>query len=221
MGGSAKKARRRAAGPALRYEHVPGARTAGRRPGKRRRAEEGEENNWLFGTLMCLTVLVVMALFALAGMAWNATLWGEVAPAWPGGGYGFAVTIGLLVPPAAAAIIVPLSRANWKKEPLRSTGWAVTALPGVALSCLLLLLTFGATRPKHRRRGPGCFAHGEACWVHEQYPYLWAPGIAAAVLCAAVGGRLAYLYIRRRRARRTPPEPSSPEPSSPELSSPE
>ncbi|MET7357668.1 hypothetical protein ABZS76_04390 [Streptomyces sp. NPDC005562] len=212
MGGSAKKTRRRAAEPALRYAHVPGARTSGGRPG-RRPAKDDEESNWLFGTLLFLTVLVVAVLFALADMAWGATLWGEVAPAWPGGGYGFAITVGLLVPPAVAGIVAPLSRANWKKEPLRSTGWAAAALPGTALTCLLLLLNFAAVRPKRRRRGPECFAHGEPCWVHEQYPYLWAPGIAAAVLCAGIGGWLVLVYVRKRRARLTRAQPASPGPA--------
>ncbi|MEU6995613.1 hypothetical protein ABZ953_33775 [Streptomyces sp. NPDC046465] len=220
MGGSAKKARRRAAGPALRYAHVAGARTSGRRrPGKRKPTEEGEESNWLFGTLMFLAVLGVTVLFGLADLAWGTTLWGEIAPAWPGGGYGFAVTIGLLSPPALAGVIAPLVRAKRKQQPLRSIGWALAALPGVALSCLLLLLNFGATRPKRRRRGPECFAHGEPCWIHEQYPYLWAPGIAA-VLCAALGGWLAHLYVKKRRARGTPPELTAPELTPPQSAAP-
>ncbi|MEU5771691.1 hypothetical protein ABZ819_00100 [Streptomyces venezuelae] len=203
--------RRRAAGPALRYAHVPGARTSGR-SGKRDRkgAEEGERANWRFGALMFLAVLAVVVLFALADLAWGETLWGDVAPGWPGGGYGFAISIGLLAPPAVAAIVVPLMRANWKKEPLRSAGLAVAALPGVALTCLLLLLCFGATRPKRRRRGPECFAHGEPCWVHEQYPYLWLPGVAAAVFCAVAGGWLVHLYVRRRRAALTSPGTAAP-----------
>ncbi|MFI1681243.1 hypothetical protein [Streptomyces sp. NPDC020607] len=204
--------RRRAAGPALRYEHVPGARTSGRSGERKRKgaAEEGERANWLFGTLMFLAVLAVVVLFGLANLAWGDTLWGEVAPAWPGGGYGFAITIGLLAPPAVAAIVVPLSRANWKKERLRASGRAAAALPGVALTCLLLLLCFGATRPKRRRRGPECFAHGEPCWIHEQYPYLWLPGVAAAVFCAVAGGRLVHLYLKRRRAALTEPGTDNP-----------
>lgn len=216
MGSSAKKVRRRAAGPALRYDHVPGARTSGL-PGKRDgkggkggRDDEGERGSWRFGALMFLAVLTVVALFALADLAWGETLWGEVAPDWPGGGYGFAITIGLLAPPAVAAVIAPLTRANWKKETARSIGWAAAALPGVALTSLLLLLCFGATRPKRRRRGPECFAHGEPCWIHEQYPYLWLPGLAAAVLCAVVGGWLVHLYLKRRRAALTAPATAAP-----------
>ncbi|MEV0257654.1 hypothetical protein AB0H82_25775 [Streptomyces sp. NPDC050732] len=207
MGGSAKKARRRASGPALRYEHVAGAR---RSPRAGQRSEGRERGDWLFGSLLFLTVTVVIVLFALADMAWGATLWGEVAPAWPGGGYGFAITIGLLAPPAAAGIIAPLMRANWRKEKARSLALALAALPGVALSCLLLLLCFGASRPKRRRRGPECYDHGQPCWIHEQYPYLWAPGIAAALLSAGLGCWLAYRYAARRRARLTSPGTAAP-----------
>ncbi|WP_055551200.1 hypothetical protein, partial [Streptomyces kanamyceticus] len=157
---------------------------ASNRPEKGRRARRGERGGWLFGTAVSLAVLGAVVLFGLADLAWGATLWGDVAPGRPGGGYGFAVTIGLLAPPAVAAIVVPLKGADWRRETVRSLGRAAAALPGTALTCLLLLLCFGATRPKRRRRGPECFAHGEPCWVHEQYPYLWLAGIAAALLCA-------------------------------------
>ncbi|MEV7195315.1 hypothetical protein AB0N81_26445 [Streptomyces sp. NPDC093510] len=219
MGGSTRKTRRRAAGPALRYAHVPGARPS---PGSKERAKgrvkgraenRGEKGTWgerLFGVLMTLLVLAVVVLFVLADMAWGETLWGELAPAWPGGGYGFAITVGLLVPPAVAAIVAPLMRADWKKEKARSLAWTAAALPGVALTCLLVLTSLSAARPKRRRRGPSCYSQGEPCWVHEQYPYLWLPGIAAAVLSLAAGGWLFHVYVKRRRAAPTPPAPTPP-----------
>ncbi|WP_399928158.1 hypothetical protein [Streptomyces kanamyceticus] len=159
---------------------------------------------------MALTVVAVIVLSALAGFVWGRRLWAEVAPGWPGGGYGFAVTTGLLTPPAVAAVVVPLKRANWRKEKARSLGWAAAALPGVALSFVILLVTFSATRPKRRRRGPECYDPGQACWVQEQYPYIWLVGLAAAVLCTALGGWIAYRYAQRRKHRLTPPESAAP-----------
>ncbi|MFE0175298.1 hypothetical protein ACFWZ2_23555 [Streptomyces sp. NPDC059002] len=197
MGGSTRRTRRRAAGPALRYDHVPGART--REQAEARREPWGRRlYDKLFGVLVFLAVLATVAVFALADMAWGETLWGDLAPAWPGGGYGFSVTTGLLAPPAVVAIAAPLKGIDWKADKARSLARAAAALPGAALSCLLLLICLGAFRPR-RNRDFDCYSHGEPCWVHEQYPYLGLPGTAALV-GSAVGCWLVHRYVRRRRA---------------------
>jgi hypothetical protein len=45
---------------------------------------------------------------------WGHELRGEVAPAWPGGAYAFAGTVGALAPLVFLAWVLPLFRMDWK-----------------------------------------------------------------------------------------------------------
>ncbi|MFF1294113.1 MULTISPECIES: hypothetical protein [unclassified Streptomyces] len=185
-GGSAKPRRRKAAGPALRYEHRPG------RPSSPiAKMSVGDK---VFGCLVLpLFVLLILPLVAI-DMNWGHDIWGTLAPAWPGGAYGFAVAVGALAPLAFGAWVAPLTRMKWKESKPRSLAWAAASLPGLAV-CYLVAGVIGAYgRPKRRSDWDGdCYGVGGACWAHEQYPYLWAVGTLAT---AAVFALLITLFVK-------------------------
>ncbi|WP_405916424.1 hypothetical protein [Streptomyces sp. NBC_00728] len=194
MSGSAKPKRRRAAGAALRYEHVR------RRPSAWERAKK--KTSWRdagSGCLAILAALVAVAAFGMTAAAWGPGLWGQVAPAWPGGGYGFAVVVGAVLPLGLGTVIGTLSRMKWKARPLRSLGWVVTSLPGAAACFLWMLVVFTTGRPKHHRDWDSrCYRRGNPCWVHVEYPWVWAVGLLSTVLVAAA---LITVLIRIADAR--------------------
>ncbi|MEY2242575.1 hypothetical protein AB8A21_06450 [Streptomyces sp. BF23-18] len=198
MSGSAKPKRRRAAGAALRYEHVRQRPSAWAQA--RERASRGEGFG---GCLILLAAMAAFAGFALMVMTWGSELWGGTAPAWPGDGYGFAATVGAVLPLGLAAVIVTLDRMKWKTSPLRSLGWMLASLPGVAACFLWAVVVFAAFRPKHRRDwDSACYSRGNPCWVHAEYPYVWAVGLLATVLVAAA---LITVLIRIANAREKTP----------------
>ncbi|MER5384213.1 hypothetical protein ABT040_28725 [Streptomyces sp. NPDC002688] len=181
MSGSAKPKRRRAAGAALRYEHVR------QRPSAWQQAKE--KTSWKdagSGCLILLVCLVAVAGFAMTEHEWGPELWGRVAPASPGGGYGFAAAVGAVLPLGLAAVIATLSRMKWKASPLRSLGWVAASLPGVAVCVFWALVVAATTRPRYRRNwDSGCYGLGDPCWVHQEYPWVWAVGLLSTVLVAA------------------------------------
>ncbi|MFK4067629.1 hypothetical protein [Streptomyces sp. NPDC029674] len=212
MGGSTRRPRRRAAGPALRYEHVPGARTSGRATGR-----EGKRVGWRarlrsvgFGCTVAACLVVGSAALIFGPVNWAGQMWHELAPDWPGGGYGFAATTGLFLPLAGAWMIAALFRTNWRKEKARSVLWAVVALPGACGALMAMAIAAQTIRPKHSRRHGSCSAAGEYCWVSSNYPYVWVVGLTATVL--GVAGVLGAYDLRnmRRRRRLTAPETAAP-----------
>ncbi|MFE2532865.1 hypothetical protein [Streptomyces sp. NPDC059371] len=196
MSGSAKPGRRKAAGAALRYEHVrqrPSAWAQAREKASRR-------ESW-GGCLALLTVAAAIIGFALTIMTLGTELWGSAAPAWPGGGYGFAAVVGAAGPLGLAAVIATLGRTRWKTNPLRSLGWVLASLPGVAASFVWVVVAFAGFRPKHRRDwNSGCYSRGKPCWVHVEYPWVWAVGLLSTVLATAV---LFTVLFRIDKARRS------------------
>ena len=177
--GSARPRRGRAAPAALRYPR--GSRNGPAGPKKR------EWGGCLFVPLLMLAFLALLVPLALADMRWGDRVWGDLAPAWPGGAYAFAGTVGAVVPLGLAALIAPLSRMNWKAGKVRSLGWATAALPGLALCWLLAGVILRTTRPKHRRDWTGdCYDRGGPCWVHQEYPWLWAVGLAGTLVMGAL-----------------------------------
>ncbi|MFE4701984.1 hypothetical protein ACFRIC_33445 [Streptomyces sp. NPDC056738] len=180
MGGSARPKRRRATKGALGHEHVR------RRPSAGQQARE--KASWKDaggGCLILLAALAVIVPFAMAAEAWGPDLWGAAAPASPGGGYGFAAVVGAVLPLGLGALIGPLSRMKWKERPLSSLGWAVASLPGLAACSFCALVVFTTTRPRYRRDwDSGCYSRGNPCWVHVEYPWVWAVGLLSTVLVA-------------------------------------
>jgi hypothetical protein len=161
--------------------------------------------------LCSLTFVGGLVGLVISAQTWGPTIWGDIAPGWPGGGYGFAVTVGGLGALAVAAMIAPLTRMRWKKSKARSLAWAAASLPGLAASALFLVVIFGMWRPKRRRDWDGdCYSEGGPCWVHEQYPYVWAVGLAATLLAAvALVTVLVKLQATHTRTASDSAEPSA------------
>jgi hypothetical protein len=195
--GSSRPGRRRAAGPALRYEHRRDGRPSAGENGSRR-AGPGRLVGCLGAVGVVAAFLVLLLPLVLVDMRWGHRAWGGLAPAWPGGGYAFGATLGALLPLTFAALVAPLTRMKWRTGRLRSLAWAVAALPGLVAGWLVLGLIGATWRPKDRRDWDGvCDRRGGACWVHEQFPYLWGVGLAAAVAVTAVLVALIWRYGMR------------------------
>lgn len=143
-GGSAKPKRRKAAGSALRYDHRPG----------RSHADEVEKRDrgCAWG---CLVIpgafLLLLTPLLLFEWYWGHELWGGLAPAWPGGAYAFAGTVGALIPLVFLAWAAPLTRMDWKKSKPRSLAWATASLPGLVAGYLIA----GRSARPHGRNGAG------------------------------------------------------------------
>ncbi|MFF3884561.1 hypothetical protein [Streptomyces sp. NPDC001914] len=164
----------------------------------REKASRGEA--W-GGCLAFLAVAAALIGFALTVMTLGTDLWGSAAPAWPGGGYGFAAVVGAAGPLGLATVIAALSRTRWKTNPLRSLGRVLASLPGVAASFVWVVVVFAGFRPRHRRDwGSGCHSRGNPCWVHVEYPWVWAVGLLSTVLATAV---LFTVLFRIDKARRS------------------
>ncbi|MEW2807526.1 hypothetical protein AB0929_10475 [Streptomyces massasporeus] len=201
-GTSAKPKRRKAAGPALRYAHTPG------RPSSRSRVKTSVGNR-LFGCMVLPGFVVLLIPLVLFDTYWSHELWGDFAPVWPGGAYGFVATVGALVPLIFLAWVFPLTRMNWKKSKPRSLLWAVASLPGLTAGYLVGGVISSTFRPKRRRNWDAdCYSEGGPCWVHVHYPWLWAVGLVATLAAAAL--LITLLVKLSRRAAPTPPSTSAP-----------
>ncbi|MGW1062937.1 hypothetical protein ACWD4F_00235 [Streptomyces aureus] len=153
-------------------------------------------------------VIVTAAIvgFALTVMTWGADLWGRTAPAAPGGGYAFAAFVGTLLPAGLAVAVMSLGRVTWKASPLRSVGWAVASLSGAAAVFVWAVVVFAGFRPKHRRDWDGgCYARGNPCWIHVEYPWFWAVGLLSTVLVSTVLITTAMKIMRAREVAKAGP----------------
>ncbi|MET7988104.1 hypothetical protein [Streptomyces sp. NPDC005281] len=206
MGGSAKPRRRRAAGAAPGRERQRQRQRQRQRPNARdeKRASRGES---VVGCLALITATAAVAGFALTVMTWGSELWGRAAPASPGGGYGFAALAGALLPVGLTVVIVTLTRMKWKPSPLRSIGWVLASLPGVAAVLMWAVVVFAGFRPRHRRDWHGgCYSRGGPCWVHAEYPWVWAVGLLSTVLVAAALITAAVRITKAREASADGPD---------------
>ncbi|NNN35397.1 hypothetical protein HLK59_34515 [Streptomyces sp. S3(2020)] len=129
----------------------------------------------VFGCLVPpVFVLLILPLVAI-DMNWGHDIRGPLAPAWPGGSYTFAATVGALAPLAFGAWVAPLTRMRWKESKPRSLAWVAASFPGLA-ACYLVAAVIGAySRPRRRSHwDDDCHTTVGSCWAHEQYPYPWA-----------------------------------------------
>ncbi|WP_432093518.1 hypothetical protein [Streptomyces sp. bgisy100] len=152
----------------------------------------------LGGCLALLGMVVGFLAFVVAALVVGESAWGDIAPHWPGGGYGFAVTVGLLLPCSltAAAIAAAKAASRWKTERLRALTWATGAAAcggGTVLSCMLALTALPPKR-RHATRATGI---GESGWVNEQWPGIWAAGLGTTILCVAALIGIAVLVHRK------------------------
>ncbi|MFD5229949.1 hypothetical protein ACFWJ5_15715 [Streptomyces qaidamensis] len=197
-GGSARPKRRKAAGAALRYEHRPERPNAGRT----------KKGDWgcARGCLLLPGFVVLLIPLVAFDRYWGHDLWGDFAPAWPGGAYAFAGTVNALVPLVFLAWVAPLTRMNWKKSKPRSLAWAAASLPGLAVGYLVAGVIGTTVRPKRRRDWDyDCYSQGGACWVHVHYPWLWVVGLISTLAAAAL---LIALFVKLSR-KAPPTEPST------------
>ncbi|GAA3907285.1 hypothetical protein GCM10023084_69410 [Streptomyces lacrimifluminis] len=198
-GGSARPKRRRAAKGSLVYERARGRTVAPAAPERRRRGpSRAGVLRWSGGVL---GVAAISGLFA-GGQVWGPGIWSGLAPRWPGDGYGFAVSAGVLLPWASAAAVMPLRGVNWRTP---ERGWftrGAISFSGTAVGAAILVVFMGAFRPKPRHRGPDCYREGAPCWVHEQNPYIWAVILGALL----IGAASLYRYATKHTANSTSPE---------------
>ncbi|OUD00640.1 hypothetical protein [Streptomyces swartbergensis] len=194
--------RRKAAAAALRYEHRPGWPNA----------DEAKKRDWgcAWGCVVLPGFVVLLMPLVLFDMYWGHDLWGDFAPAWPGGAYAFAVTVGALVPLVFLVWVWPLTRMNWKKSKPRSLAWAAASLPGLAAGYVVAGVIGTTVRPKRRRDWDyDCYREGGPCWVHVHYPWLWAVGLVATLAAAALLITVLVKYSGRSSA--SGPSTSEPE----------
>ncbi|MEV5979824.1 hypothetical protein [Streptomyces sp. NPDC052114] len=163
-----------------------------------------------FACMVIACVTAGSAVFVLGPIRWSGAMWHSLAPDWPGEGYGFAATAGLLLPVAGALAIVPFTRVDWRKDKVRSALWTAAALPGSGATLLIASLAMQTIKPKRSRRNGACSSADEYCWISGHYPYVWLVGLAATVLALAALAGLYDLRTKRRRARLTPSATAEP-----------
>lgn len=191
MAGSAKPGRRRAAASSLRYEHRPGTRSS---PGK-----DSSTDGKLFGCLVLLTFVVLFVLFGLISDYWGDDTWKWAADSWSGGTYGFAVFTGALVPcvvTIAAKTLPKMNKEPWKTRKVRSLGLMLLAVLCGATMLLLISLIFVAQDTGDWGRGPSV----APSWTFRTQPWLWAVGLTATVIMAAL--LITAAMVRGRRLAR-------------------
>jgi len=205
VSGSARPKRRRAAGAGLRYEPVRGRVAVSRGPGREPKVKWDAVLRWV----VVITVTLEIFGLGLVTIFWVRNhVWGGLASAWPGGPYGLAATAGLLVPPTIAALVVTLKRVKWPEDKAGSLKWIAASLPAQAMTAALSVVLYTAMRPRRLRgRGPECRSEGGACWLREEYPYLWAIIWGTALLAGAAVLGVRFLYRRRRAAAGTSNSP--------------
>jgi len=164
----------------------------------------------VFGWLMLPAFVVLIMPLVFFDMYWGHGVWGDIAPAWPGGTYAFAATVGALAPLVFLAWAAPLTRMEWKKSKRRSLAWAAASLPGLAAGYLIVGVIHGAWRPKRGHRRSDCYTEGGPCWLHEHHPEAGLVGFVATVAVVALLITLFVKYGVKRSAR---PEKSSDSPA--------
>ncbi|MGW7409591.1 hypothetical protein ACWGI9_38865 [Streptomyces sp. NPDC054833] len=195
-GGSARPGRAKAGPASLHYRRAQGRTTAA--PAREPRRRRFDRNKVMLSAGGCLLVVAIVGLAALTHF-WGPRIWTELAPAWPGGGYGFAVTAGVLVPWTAAAAILPLVRIDWDQPGRRWMVWFARSVPGTVAAAAVLVVLMGANRPKPGHRGGSCYRVGGPCWVHQQYPHIGLVVLGAVAVSGALLILLLRVSVRRRR----------------------
>ncbi|MFE0131930.1 hypothetical protein ACFWY6_10180 [Streptomyces sp. NPDC059037] len=182
MAGSSRPKRRRATPSALPVEPRTPRPRQERKPAGRK-GKKTKDKSAMSWPQITACVLGVMGA-AVGTFFWTAPLWAGLAPHWPAEGYGFAVTVGLLLPAAIALMAMAAMRtkqsaAQGRAGLTRASGWALTTVTAYAASTFLAGLQFGAIKPKRRNRDADCYESGGACWISEHYPLAWLLGILA------------------------------------------
>lgn len=184
MSGSTRPRRRRAAPPSLTYT-ARAPRPAKPGPGRR---------DTLIGCGYALAVALSMIVPAVGSTLGGREVWRWARDGFPGGGYAFAITVCGLVPVAFTLGVRTLARMNWAADRARSARMAALAV--LSWAALMLLATpivqmMGPSR-KHQER------HGGV--AYEEYPWIWAVGLASTLAVSALIITLAVRRLIRTKA---------------------
>ncbi|MFF2847054.1 hypothetical protein ACFVT5_12040 [Streptomyces sp. NPDC058001] len=193
MGGSAKPRRPKAAPAALRYER---RRSVPRRGAAR--TKSGKARRFGFGLLVFLVFAGGIVLLALVDSLWGDDTWRWAADTWPGGAYGFALTIGAVAPCLVALSAWAVSRPgrrSWKTRSARSLGHFALAVVAAAPLLPFVVLAFNAANDGETRRGPS----GTPSWAFRHYDWLWAVGLTATVIVTVL-----LIWVTATLGRRDP-----------------
>ncbi|MFF1911584.1 hypothetical protein ACFVYE_08040 [Streptomyces sp. NPDC058239] len=186
MGGSRKPRRRRAASGSLTH-------TA--RPSRKADAPSGRRRDTVFGCGCMVAVVLGIVVPAIGSTLGGPGLWRWARDSFPGGGYGFAVAVGALIPVAFTVGAISLGKLNQAAEKARS---AVGI--GIAVLCFALLMLLGTacvemmgpSREHHARTGG---------WAYEHYAWVWAVALLSALVTGALIVTALVLRVRSRTAQ--------------------
>lgn len=148
-------------------------------------------SRWRSIARTCAEWTVPLSVLALAATQGD-RIWRAAAPGWPGGGYGFAATLGFVFVTGWVAVMQSYSAVRTGRHPDR-TGWlsalTVLAFPIAALSTVALV----ALLPGRNGRLLGSLGQENPTWVEEHLQVCWAipAGLAA-------GGLLVAALVRPR-----------------------
>ncbi|MEU6737155.1 hypothetical protein ABZ929_28820 [Streptomyces physcomitrii] len=149
-----------------------------------------------FGLAVFLGAVAVIAALVLGPGRVADSWWREVAPHWPGGGYGFTVSAGLLSPLAPSLAAWALFGTDFKRHRARSVGLVALSLPAVAATVMFFAIAAQSWPPKGRRSS--CGAYDTYCWIDAHYPWAWLVGGSSAVLGMYLFGQVGGLWRRTR-----------------------
>ncbi|WP_316758769.1 hypothetical protein [Streptomyces herbicida] len=197
-GGSARAGRAKAGPASLHYRRARGRTTAA--PAREPRRRRFDRNKVILNAGGCLLAVAIVGLAALTRL-WGPRIWTGLAPAWPDGGDGFAVTAGVVLPWTAAAAILPLCRIDWDQPGRRWMVRFAQSVPGTVSAAAVLVVLMGAHRSERGHRGPSCFRAGGPCWVHQQYPHIGLVVLGAVAGSGALLILLLSVSIRSRKKR--------------------
>lgn len=111
------------------------------------------------GRLSGIAGPAVLLRWMAAAFFWGGTMWLRPAPHRPGGGAGFAVTVGTLLPVSGYAMLWAASRVNRAATRIRSAVLVTASVTAGGLGAMASIAAFGVIPFRHGF-GTGTVAHG-------------------------------------------------------------
>ncbi|WP_326769114.1 hypothetical protein OG978_35325 [Streptomyces sp. NBC_01591] len=139
-----------------------------------------------------VAVVIGLVVPAVGSTLGGTVLWRWARDSFPGGGYGFAVAVGALIPVTFMAGAISVGTMNRAAGRARSVLRAVAAVLSFALLMLLgtACVEMMGPSPKHHDRTGG--------WAYEHYAWIWAVALLAALVTGAL---LVTALVLRTRGR--------------------
>ncbi|MEV5199586.1 hypothetical protein [Streptomyces sp. NPDC053720] len=189
MGGSGRPGRRRAASASLVY-------TA--RPPRGSAAASGRRRDTVRGCGCMVAAVIGIVVPAIGSTLGGTGLWRWARDSFPGGGHGFAVAVGALVPVTFAAGAISAATVGRAASRARSALGAVAAVLSFALLMLLGTACVEMTGPsrRHHDRTGG--------WAYEHYARVWAVALSAGLVTGVLMVASFLLRVRARAQRDGP-----------------